>query len=135
MGNQRNSFQGMITVLMGVWNIFRFLFEGITSRRPHIEHLKICQCLIPTAKKQQYCKIICYTVEFTHQTHSFTPNDCAYLLNYIIIYIHTYLPFNLVTYLLSGLTLPWISGGTFVSIFGVCSLISHCIVKHVKQSN
>ena len=58
-------------LFLGNDNIFRFLFEGITPRCPHIEHLKNCQHLISTAKN-------CIATQFAIKlnipiTHSFTP--------------------------------------------------------------
>ena len=53
------------------------LITPITPRCPHIENLKNSQTFISTAKNQQYCNTIWYKVEFTHQSHSFTPNCCG----------------------------------------------------------
>ena len=45
-----------------------FLFEGITLRRPHIEHFINGQQSMPTPKNPQYCNTIWYTAECTYQT-------------------------------------------------------------------
>ena len=70
-------FPGNYHWFIAAWNIFIFLFEGITPRRSHIENCKICQRLIPTAKNCKYCNTILYTAKFSHQRHSFTPNLCV----------------------------------------------------------
>ena len=72
VGNPRNTSQGMITGLKRSLEYIQIFIQ-----RNNIKLPKNSQNFISTAKNRQDWNTIWNTVEFTHQTHSFTPNCCG----------------------------------------------------------